>query len=94
MIVLMIVMMITMMITMIQLKHFAYQPDLEEFPLPKMDTLPDDPLKVIFPNFLASNERFQRAGGRAVLPGPWRKHQEGSNLKELILLLRPSLPKV
>ena len=35
----------------IALMFFQHQPDLEEFPLPKMDTLPDDPLKVILKNF-------------------------------------------
>ena len=35
----------------IPLMFFQHQPDLEEFPLPKMDTLPDDPLKVILKNF-------------------------------------------
>ena len=60
-----------------------------------MDTLPDDPLKVIFANFCCRQMSvFLQPGGRAVLPGPWRKHQEGSNLKVLLLLLWASLPKV
>ena len=39
---------------------FQHQPDLEEFPLPKMDTLPDDPLKVILKNFGKVNRQVAK----------------------------------
>merc|ERR550525_1862753 len=42
-----------------------YQPDLEEFPLPKMDTLPDDPLK-------AGEQYFLDLGGN-IKKGPTSK---------------------
>ena len=44
----------------IALMFFQHQPDLEEFPLPKMDTLPDDPLKVILKNLGKVNRQVAK----------------------------------
>ena len=51
---------ITFWFVWIALMFFQHQPDLEEFPLPKMDTLPDDPLKVILENLAKVNRQVAK----------------------------------